>query len=164
MYFEPQGRTDLAKMAVMCVATFVPIAFLAFIDQNSVGPYLIPSFGATAVLVFAVPQAQFSRVKNVFFGHLFCAVCGISVTIVFSYFGSLDGHMWIAAGMAVTLAIVAMYLTGTIHPPGGATALACVLGGYDSFVYLVRPVMLGIVLLILTGYVADRVLKRLSES
>ena len=36
---------------------------------------------------------------------------------------------FIAAPLAVALSILVMHLTRSLHPPGGATALAAVIGG-----------------------------------
>ena len=36
---------------------------------------------------------------------------------------------WLCAALAVASAIALMHLTGTLHPPGGATALIAVIGG-----------------------------------
>jgi len=52
-----------------------------------------------------------------------------------------------ACPLAVSLAIVAMQLTGTVHPPGGATALIAVIGGSTvhalGYWYVFCPVGLG---------------------
>ena len=52
-----------------------------------------------------------------------------------------------ACPLAVSLAIVAMQLTGTVHPPGGATALISVIGGSSvhqlGYWYVLCPVGLG---------------------
>ena len=37
--------------------------------------------------------------------------------------------IWLAAAIGVSFAIVAMLVTKTLHPPGGATALIAVIGG-----------------------------------
>ena len=50
----------------------------------------------------------------------------------------------IAAGASVGLAIGAMYYTRCIHPPGGATALAAVIGGQNihalGYQYILTPI------------------------
>ena len=49
--------------------------------------------------------------------------------------------------LAVSLAIVVMLLTGSLHPPAGATALIAVVGSKEvidsGFAYLIFPIFLG---------------------
>ena len=59
----------------------------------------------------------------------------------------LGGTPWLAAAVAVSVAIAVMHLTRTLHPPGGATALIAVIGG-DSvhqlgYLYVLVPAALG---------------------
>lgn len=152
--FRPTEKYGAGILLITFVSAFAGIGIFAYLDQHLDNPYLIASFGATAVLVFGAPKAPFSKPKNVFFGHFFSCVIGICIVIVAQAAGILDDYGWVACGVAVASAIVAMMLTGTIHPPGGATALTCVLACYDSFVYLFRPVMLGIVVIMIIAYAA----------
>ncbi len=142
------------KYLIIGLFSFIAISILASLDQFYENPYLIASFGATAVLVFGAPKAPFSKTKNVFFGHLISAVIGITITYLFVVLGYMDSFLWLAAGLSVSIAIVLMIVTNTTHPPGGATALTCVLCGYDSLVYIVRPIMIGVILLISIAYIA----------
>jgi CBS-domain-containing membrane protein len=70
---------------------------------------------------------------------------------------------WIAAALAVSLAIVAMLITGTLHPPGGATALIAVIGGTKvhamGFVYPFLPVGLGAFILMIVGLLVNNLSK-----
>jgi CBS-domain-containing membrane protein len=53
-----------------------------------------------------------------------------------------------AAAVAVGLAMVAMHLTGTFHPPAGIDPLVVVVNGM-SWSFLIVPVGLGAMLLVL---------------
>ena len=82
---------------------------------------IVPSMGASAVLLFAAPHASFSQPWNVIGGHAVSAIIGVAC------------WRWIpdyvvAASASVGLAIGVMYVARCIHPPGGATALAAVIG------------------------------------
>ena len=100
---------------------------------------MLGSMGATAVLLFAVPHGALSQPWAVLGGHLLSAAIGVSCRMLFPGAGY-------TAALAVALAIVAMYYARCIHPPGGATALAAVIGGEEihalGFAYLLTPVML----------------------
>ncbi len=108
-------------------------------DQVSL--FLIGSFGATAVLVYGAPKAPFSQPRNVIGGHCVSALVGVSV------FLAIGGQGMFACPLAVSLALVAMQFTGTVHPPGGATALIAVIGGsavqHLGYWYVLCPVGLG---------------------
>ena len=86
------------------------------------GAGLVASMGASAVLLFAVPHGPLSQPWALVGGHLVSAVIGVACA-------RLDTPPFVAAALAVALAICAMYYLRCIHPPGGATALTAVAGG-----------------------------------
>ena len=108
---------------------------------DTVSLFLIGSFGASAVLVYGAPKAPFSQPRNVIGGHCVSALVGVS------FFLLLGDQGMFACPLAVSLAIVAMQFTGTVHPPGGATALIAVIGGSTvqqlGYWYVLCPVGLG---------------------
>ena len=111
---------------------------------------IVPSMGATAVLLFAAPHAPFSQPWNVIGGHGLSAIIGVACWQWIPEFT-------VAASASVGLAIGAMYFARCIHPPGGATALAAVIGseklhdlGY-AFVY--EPILLNAVVILLIAIV-----------
>ena len=63
-------------------------------------------------------------------------------------------HAW-AAAVAVGLAIFAMYLTDTFHPPAGIDPLVVVSQNL-GWMFLVAPVLVGALLLALFAYVWHR--------
>ena len=152
--FKP-SETDPRILVITGLAAFISLMIIAFIDKGFSDPYLIASFGATAVLIYGAPKAPFSKPKNVFFGHLFSAIIGVAIACIFDALGIYADYYPIAIGLAVSLAIVTMMLTGTIHPPGGATALTCVLNGFFGWEFIFRPVMLGVILMMAVAYGAN---------
>ncbi|MBO4568576.1 MAG: HPP family protein, partial [Candidatus Methanomethylophilaceae archaeon] len=150
--FKPSEDYDAMVLAVTLAAAFAALSILAYLDQSFADPYLVASFGATAVLIYGAPKAPFSKTKNVFFGHLFSAVIGVSVAMILDWAGALDDLRFLGVGIAGGVAIIVMMLTGTIHPPGGATAITCVMSGFCSPVFVVRPIMLGVVILRAIAY------------
>jgi len=109
---------------------------------------IVPSMGASAVLVFAVPHGKLSQPWALFGGHLVSAFIG-----VLCY--QLIPDLFLAAGLAVGLAIGAMHVFNCIHPPGGATALAAVIGGPAinalGFDYMITPVLLNAAVIFITA-------------
>eukprot|EP00884_Botryococcus_braunii_P020926 jgi/Botrbrau1/7517/Bobra.0019s0008.1 len=78
---------------------------------------LVPSFGASAVLIFGVPDSKLAQPRNLIGGHLISAVIGCTVRLI------LFKTIWLSGALAMSLALFAMQMTKTTHPPGGATAL-----------------------------------------
>lgn len=111
---------------------------------------IVPSMGASAVLVFAVPHGRLSQPWALFGGHLVSALIGVTCY-------QLIPDLFIAAALAVGLAIGAMHLLNCIHPPGGATALAAVIGGSSitslGFEYILTPVLLNTVVIFIAAFV-----------
>jgi len=106
---------------------------------------IIASLGASAVLLFAVPHGVLSQPWPVIGGHLVSAFIGVSCH-------QFLPETAIAAGLAVGLAVGAMYYLRCIHPPGGATALTAVVGGPDIFNlgygYLLFPLLVNLLVLV----------------
>jgi CBS domain-containing membrane protein len=114
----------------------------------------IGSFGATAVVLYALPGTALAQPRNLFGGHFVSAVAGI---LVFHY---ITPELFPAAPLAVAIAIMLMQLSRTLHPPGGATALIAVIGPQSvhdlGWAYLV-PVMTGITLMFLTALIVHNI-------
>lgn len=114
--------------------------------------FLIGSFGASAVLVYGVPFADLAQPRNVIGGHVVSAAVGVTVQ-------HLVHDLALAASLAVALAIVAMHVTRTIHPPGGATALIAVIGGMTitdlGYAYVVAPVGASAAMMVVIGVVIN---------
>jgi len=73
----------------------------------------------------------------------------------------MGGQLWLAASVAVSLAIVVMHLTKTLHPPGGATALIAVIGG-DSvhnlgYWYVLMPTAMGAVIMLIIALIVNNI-------
>lgn len=97
-----------------------------FITTSILGDHqfhlLLASVGASAVLVFVTPHSVLSQPWNIIGGHFFSAMFGYFVLCTVS-------DDTISGSLAVGGAILVMYITRSIHPPGGATALFVVLSG-----------------------------------
>lgn len=101
---------------------------------------LIGSFGASAVLLFGAAESPLAQPRNVVGGHLISAAAAVAVV---TFIGSGP----VAIALAVGLATFLMYVTRTVHPPGGATALIGVQGKV-GLSFLVDPVLIGALILL----------------
>ncbi len=142
-------RPDYRQIIIAVVGSFAGIAAVSYLSMNYSVPLLVPSFGASAVLLYAACHVPMAQPRNVVGGHLISAVAGVSVY-------QLLGLTWWSLALAVTLAIGAMMFTDTLHPPGGATAFAAVFTTQDySFVF--SPVLLGAVILVSVAIAVNNV-------
>ncbi len=125
-----------SSLCMACIAIADSFYFQAY-DTH----LLMASFGASAVLVFGVPGSPLAQPRNVLGGHFVSALAGVTCQIVFASIPIA------AACTAVSLAILLMTLTKTMHPPGGASALLAVVGDkaiHDlGYLYAVTPCLLG---------------------
>ncbi len=85
-------------------------------------PALIAPMGASAVLLFAVPSSPLAQPWSILGGNMVAALIGVTVTL-------LVPQPFLAAALAVAIAIGAMITLRCLHPPSGAVALTAVLGG-----------------------------------
>ena len=120
---------------------FFGIMVLAYLTTESRYSLIAAPFGATAVLVFGVPDSPLAQPRNVVGGNFIAAL--VSVVLV-HFFGS---EPWVMA-LAVATSIQLMQLTKTTHPPGGAVALLGVIS-YASWSFAVTPILVGSVLIVL---------------
>jgi CBS domain-containing membrane protein len=141
------------------VGAFVGIGLIAFFQSRTLGHYenifLIGSFGASSVLVYGSIQSPLAQPRNLVGGHLVSAFTGVTVYQVF------PDIIWLTAPLAVSLAIIFMQITKTIHPPGGATALIAVIGSEKiknlGYLYVLSPVLTGSLILLIVALIFNNV-------
>ncbi|CDF77809.1 HPP family protein [Formosa agariphila KMM 3901] len=118
--------------------------------------FLIGSFGASAVLIYGETSSPLAQPRNLVGGHLFSAIIGVCIAKLIPN----PDLSWLACALAVSIAIVAMQITKTMHPPGGATALIAVIGSTQiknlGFLYVINPVFVGVLILLVTAYFTNR--------
>lgn len=128
-------RRPWKQAAIAGLGGFIAIALLAAARDATKLGLLIPPFGASCVLAFGFPSSPFARPKSLIGGHLIAAMVGLLSVSVF-------GGGVLGASMGVGMAIAAMMLTDTVHPPAGANpVLVAIMQPGLSF--LVVPVLLG---------------------
>ena len=146
---SPVSHTERLVSALGSLLVIASIFFITRATLDSTATLLIvPSMGASAVLLFAVPHGALSQPWNVFAGHLLSALVGVSCAMLFS-------NEIIAASMAVGIAVGVMHYTRCIHPPGGATALAAVIGGEATqalgYQFVVTPVLINVLVMLVVA-------------
>jgi CBS domain-containing membrane protein len=116
--------------------------------------FLIGSFGASSVLIYGIINSPLAQPRNLIGGHLICAFVGVTIH-------HLIPEGWVAAGLAVSVSIVLMQITKTLHPPGGATALIAIIGSEKihalGYWYLVTPILAGVIILFVVALVFNNI-------
>ena len=141
------------------VGAFVGIGLIAFFQSylltKNENVFLIGSFGASSVLIYGAIQSPLAQPRNLIGGHLISAFIGVTI------YKLVPDIIWLTAPLAVALSIVAMQLTKTLHPPGGATALIAVIGSERikalGYLYVLSPVLSGALILFMVALVFNNI-------
>jgi CBS-domain-containing membrane protein len=116
--------------------------------------FLIGSFGASALLLYAAPRVEFAQPRNAVTGQVIAAATGVTA---YKLLGA--HHVGVAAALAVAVCVCLMQVTRTVHPPAGATALIAVLGPAPvhrlGYTFVLTPVLVGIVILIVVAVLVN---------
>ena len=105
---------------------------------------LVP-FASSIVLVMGSPETDPAQPRALIGGHLVSTLSGFLLLWA-------AGPVWWAAALAAGLAITAMHLTKTFHPPAGVDPLIVVTGALP-FKFMLVPVASGAALLALFAFV-----------
>ncbi|HYG59734.1 MAG TPA: HPP family protein [Symbiobacteriaceae bacterium] len=141
------------QAAYIVINGFITIALLATLALITRQPYLFPSLGPTAIILFATPTVAVAAPRNVILGHLIGVLAGYGALVLTDL--TLDPPTFVAGvtGARVVAASLALAVTGGLtawldcqHPPAGATTLIIALGIMSRPATLV--VLMGAVLLL----------------
>ena len=89
-------------------------------------PVLVTSLGASAVLDYNTVQSPLAQPRNTIVGHTLSALLAVCVAKLFQLRPD-SANLWVVAALACACANLGMSITGSVHPPGGATAIvACI--------------------------------------
>lgn len=123
-------------------------------------PYIFPSLGPTAIMIFGHPEARTSAPRYVLSGHAIGAACGYFAlwamhlgNVPFSAAG-ISLQRAIAAAIALALTAFFMFAFRCEHAPAGATTLIIALGvlpTIDDFLWL----MLAVLTLVIMAFIAN---------
>jgi CBS-domain-containing membrane protein len=89
-------------------------------------PSIVASYGATAVLIYGAVEVPLAQPRALFGGHFLGALTGICITKLFHLLPTeerFQSLLWLAGALSCATSVVVMQVTGTTHPPAGATAL-----------------------------------------
>eukprot|EP01034_Spumella_vulgaris_P034778 gene34778-42893_t len=130
-------RNSFIEMLVSSLLSFIGILLVSvsiywylsryFSESNqAVFALLVSPYAATAVLLYDGYQSPLSQPRNVIGSYAVCSFLGVCLRLLCGVIGL---SAWLSAPLAVTVALLGMNLTNTLHPPGAACALIAVIGG-----------------------------------
>ena len=140
-------RPRLRHVLWSWVGAAAAIGVIGMLSSATAVPWLMAPFGATAVLVFGLPDSPLAQPRNVVLGHLLTSLVGL-------VFLTVLGPSWWSVALAVSTAIAVMQLTRTVHPPAGANPLVVMLSG-ASWSFLAAPVLIGSVAIVLIALLCN---------
>ncbi|MGH7174085.1 MAG: HPP family protein, partial [Gemmataceae bacterium] len=114
---------------------FITIAILALLAVITGSPFVFPSLGPTAYLLFIAPLQANSCPRNTILGHAIGLACGYGAFVLTGVanvpYGLHPGVYWpriLAAALSLSFTGALMVLLRADHPPAGATTLIVSLG------------------------------------
>lgn len=148
-------KEKLLSVAGVVLSMFIMLEVNYWLLDDSISQILInTSVGATAILLFASPQGSFSQPWAVLGGHMISAFVGVTCA-------HWVPDLMMASALAVSFSLLIMSYLGCIHPPGGGTAIAAIVGGVEveqlGYHYLVTPVLINILILLALAVVFNNV-------
>jgi CBS-domain-containing membrane protein len=171
--FGLAGRLRLPALTARHSSTFVPglfafvngliaIGLMASVALVSDEPFVFPSLGPTAFLLFYTPLIPAASPRNTVCGHAIGAAAGYLALVVFGLTDAAPALATSVTGGRVGAAALSLGLTSGLmvwarvpHPPAGATTLIVSLGILREPEQL-AVLMLAVVLLVLQGFVINR--------
>ena len=150
-------RMSLHEILCSFLGGFFGIGACAFLSHYFFEPrdlvLIIGSMGASAVLVYGAIKSPLAQPRNLIGGHVISGLVGVLS------FQLMPNNIVLSSALAVSLAIAAMGLTKTLHPPGGATALIAVIGGDKihnlGFLYPFVPAGAGALVLLIVALISN---------
>lgn len=140
----------------------IAIGVMALVALVTGEPFVFPSLGPTAFLLFYTPLLPAASPRNTLGGHLIGAAAGYLSLVLFGLTDdapalatSVTGARVGAAALSLGLTSGAMVWARVPHPPAGATTLIVSLGILREPVQLAE-LMVAVVLLVVQGLVINR--------
>ncbi len=152
---DPKFRAHASRYALQCAAATASIFLILTLLDAFRQTVLVAALGASSFIAFAMPHVNSASPRYLVGGYLVGVAIGTTASLVAGWLvaaapAPLQHGIPIAgAALATGLAIFAMVVTDTEHPPAAGLALGLVLNPWD----------LGTIAVVLAGIVAIASLK-----
>lgn len=125
--------------------------------HSAFGLFLVAPFGASSVLLFAVPNSPLAQPWSAIVGNTVAALVGVAVCLAVP-------EPTLRIALAVGLSIVAMILCRAVHPPAGAVAMTAAMNpdviAQHGFWFALAPIAVGTVILVIIATLYARLTGR----
>jgi CBS domain-containing membrane protein len=157
----PQGTTSHGEKIIsgiggflgIFIATLISGHYLGFHDALLIGG----AMGASAVLLFAVPHSPLAQPWAFVGGHL------VSTAVAITVYDHVP-NLYAATGLAVGGSILLMAYLRCLHPPGGGTALAIIIGSPAThalgYHYLITPITYNLAVMLAVALLFNNIATR----
>jgi CBS-domain-containing membrane protein len=135
---DPKFRGNAGRYLFQCALAFLTVLGVLFFLDLLLHTVIIASLGATAFIVFTMPNSRTARTRALLGGHLVgvgvgCAFSLLSrAPLVLSLFHEYKTPLTVFGALAVAAAIFLMVCTNTEHPPAAGMALGLVSESWDA--------------------------------
>lgn len=127
------------SVVVSGLFAFIGVTILALLTRETDYTLLVAPFGATFLLIGALPESPLARPRNIIGGYLIAGAIGVAA---FQLFGNA---IWVA-GFGVGASVIAMQYAKMVHPPAGAVPLLT-LTTEANWGFMFTPILVGSILL-----------------
>lgn len=147
---DQKVRHNLGRYVFQCsLATFTILIVLLFLDVLS-HTAIIATLGASAFIVFTMPESYESKPRPLIGGYLVGILVGCSCyflsmfPLMTSIFATQETSYIAFGALSVGIAIFLMVITDTEHPPAAGMALGLVINRWDhmTIVFILCSVIL----------------------
>jgi len=147
---------SLKNKLISVVSCFSVIVLMAWLSQQfnlPAYPLLVASMGASAVIVFIIPNSPLAQPWPLVGGQLVSTAIGITCAQTIA-------DTVLAPALAVGGSVLAMLLLRCLHPPGAASALAPILSGNAltslGYSFVLMPVGINVLMMLVLAIVINR--------
>lgn len=157
---RPRGR--VAQAAFVFVAGFLTIAVLAGVAVLTGSPFVFPSVGPTAFLLYFTPTAVTASPRHALLGHAVGLACGYAALwctgLAHAPAATVMGVTWarvLAAALSLASTGALLILLRVVHAPAAATTLIVSLGIITRPWQLVA-IEVAVALMVACGFAVNR--------
>ncbi|MBN2815526.1 MAG: HPP family protein [Campylobacterales bacterium] len=139
-----------AKSAlIVSLGAIIGLSFIGLLAQTTQSMMIIAPFGATAVLLFALPHSPSSTPLSVVSSYAIASAVGL----VFLFYGAGD-WLYIGIGFGITLFLLQIF--EVVHPPAGAHYIVVTQGTLT--LHALAPLIVGLSILVIIAIFFKRAL------
>ena len=141
----------LSPALIAGLGTAICLTSLAYLNIHiATNLWLIPSFGASLVLITSVHSSPLAQPKNIFFGHIISMLVGV-------IFNETLGFSFYSLGLSVGVAVTLMVYLKVMHPPAASNPLVALFMDL-SFDFILFPVIAGTIVIIFMSILINRII------